>query len=144
MAIKLEVFDTRTFCRGVRLNLCMPTGTASIQSVILQPYCSVGPYSCQEALASARREAAAAFGDERVLLERFIERPRHIEVQVHTALCMLLALLHTRHFARSFLSSRRHFTRPPSLTFVEADFKFCLQAPVLSSTEATSQQSAWH
>lgn len=29
---------------------------------------------------SAKREAAAAFGDERVLLERFIERPRHIEV----------------------------------------------------------------
>ena len=28
------------------------------------------------------REAKAAFSDERVLLERFIERPRHIEVQV--------------------------------------------------------------
>ena len=73
----------------MRLNLCMPTDTASIQNVILQPYCSVGPYSYQEALASARREAAGAFGDERVLLERFIERPRHIEVQVHAALCML-------------------------------------------------------
>ncbi|KAL4438488.1 hypothetical protein ABPG77_000136 [Micractinium sp. CCAP 211/92] len=35
-----------------------------------------------DALHSARREAAAAFGDERVLLERFITRPRHIEVQV--------------------------------------------------------------
>jgi 3-methylcrotonyl-CoA carboxylase alpha subunit len=33
-------------------------------------------------LESARREAEAAFGDPRVLLERLIERPRHIEVQV--------------------------------------------------------------
>src|SRR5208282_4653039 len=33
-----------------------------------------------EALVSARREAAAAFGDDRVLLEKAIERPRHIEV----------------------------------------------------------------
>ena len=35
-----------------------------------------------EQLASARREAAAAFGDDRVLIEKLVERPRHIEVQV--------------------------------------------------------------
>jgi len=33
-------------------------------------------------LASARREAMAAFGDDRILIEKFIERPRHVEIQV--------------------------------------------------------------
>ncbi|HYW14807.1 MAG TPA: acetyl/propionyl/methylcrotonyl-CoA carboxylase subunit alpha [Allosphingosinicella sp.] len=36
----------------------------------------------QEMLASCRREAAASFGDDRVLIEKYVERPRHIEVQV--------------------------------------------------------------
>jgi acetyl/propionyl-CoA carboxylase alpha subunit len=34
------------------------------------------------ALASCRREASGAFGDDRVLLETYVTRPRHIEVQV--------------------------------------------------------------
>jgi acetyl-CoA/propionyl-CoA carboxylase biotin carboxyl carrier protein len=34
------------------------------------------------ALASARREAASAFGDDALFLERFVLNPRHIEVQV--------------------------------------------------------------
>ncbi len=36
----------------------------------------------KDALESAVREAKAAFGDERVMLEKLVERPRHIEVQV--------------------------------------------------------------
>jgi 3-methylcrotonyl-CoA carboxylase alpha subunit len=35
-----------------------------------------------DALVSCRREAAAAFGDDRVLIEKYILSPRHIEVQV--------------------------------------------------------------
>jgi len=35
-----------------------------------------------EALAAARREARAAFGDERVFCERYVERPRHVEIQL--------------------------------------------------------------
>ncbi len=35
-----------------------------------------------DALASCRREAASSFGDDRVLIEKYILSPRHIEVQV--------------------------------------------------------------
>jgi acetyl-CoA/propionyl-CoA carboxylase biotin carboxyl carrier protein len=34
------------------------------------------------ALAAARREAAASFGDDTLFIERFVQNPRHIEVQV--------------------------------------------------------------
>ena len=40
-----------------------------------------GPRSSPPRLPSARREAAAAFGDERLILERYLEAPRHVEVQ---------------------------------------------------------------
>ncbi len=35
-----------------------------------------------DALGAARREASAAFGDERMILERYVEHPRHIEAQI--------------------------------------------------------------
>jgi 3-methylcrotonyl-CoA carboxylase alpha subunit len=38
--------------------------------------------SFDAALASARREAMSAFGDDRVLLEKYLTRPRHVEMQV--------------------------------------------------------------
>jgi acetyl-CoA/propionyl-CoA carboxylase, biotin carboxylase, biotin carboxyl carrier protein len=40
------------------------------------------PEDLDAALASARREARAGFGDDRVFIERFLPRARHLEVQV--------------------------------------------------------------
>ena len=41
-----------------------------------------GPAEIDAALEGAQREARAAFGDDAVFLERLIERPRHVEIQV--------------------------------------------------------------
>jgi 3-methylcrotonyl-CoA carboxylase alpha subunit len=40
------------------------------------------PGDFDAALAACRREAKSAFGDDRVLVEKLLERPRHIEIQV--------------------------------------------------------------
>jgi 3-methylcrotonyl-CoA carboxylase alpha subunit len=40
------------------------------------------PDEFMDALDTARQEAVSSFGDDRVLLERYLEHPRHIEVQV--------------------------------------------------------------
>ena len=41
-----------------------------------------GPDDFDAALAGAKREAAAAFSDDTMLIERFVAEPRHVEVQV--------------------------------------------------------------
>jgi len=41
-----------------------------------------GPVSLRQAVVDAHREAAAAFGDGAVFLERYVVDPRHIEVQI--------------------------------------------------------------
>jgi acetyl-CoA carboxylase biotin carboxylase subunit len=62
------------------------------------------PAELPGALAAARREAGKAFGDPRVFIERYIERGRHIEVQViadsHGSVCHL--------FERECSAQRRH------------------------------------
>ncbi len=41
-----------------------------------------GAAELEEALASARREAHRSFGDDRLILERYVEHARHVEIQV--------------------------------------------------------------
>jgi acetyl-CoA/propionyl-CoA carboxylase, biotin carboxylase, biotin carboxyl carrier protein len=40
------------------------------------------PRDLAEAIDAARREAAAAFGDDTLLVERYVERARHVEIQI--------------------------------------------------------------
>jgi acetyl/propionyl-CoA carboxylase alpha subunit len=40
------------------------------------------PEDLEGALAAARRESQAAFGDDTVFVERYVERPRHVEIQL--------------------------------------------------------------
>jgi acetyl-CoA carboxylase biotin carboxylase subunit len=40
------------------------------------------PAALEKAVATARQRAAAAFGDGGLFLERFVDRPRHVEIQV--------------------------------------------------------------
>jgi acetyl-CoA/propionyl-CoA carboxylase, biotin carboxylase, biotin carboxyl carrier protein len=58
----------------------------------------------EEAIGAARREAAKAFGDDTMLVEKYVERGRHIEVQVigdhHGSVCHL--------FERDCSTQRRH------------------------------------
>jgi acetyl-CoA carboxylase biotin carboxylase subunit len=57
-----------------------------------------------EALAAARREARASFGDGTLYIERLVERPRHVEIQVFAD-----AHGHTVHlFERECSAQRRH------------------------------------
>ncbi len=42
----------------------------------------MSPEALPDAIAAARREAAAAFGDDRLILERLVVGARHVEIQV--------------------------------------------------------------
>jgi len=98
------------------------------------------PAELQAAVDAARRQAGAAFGDDAVFLERFLQAPRHVEVQV-------LADAHGRvvHlFERECSVQRRHqklVEEAPSLA-VNADLRRRLGDAAVAAAEAVGYVGA--
>jgi acetyl/propionyl-CoA carboxylase alpha subunit len=69
------VFGARSVGYPVMIKPVAGGGGIGMQTVREEP-------QLRDALARARRIATAAFGDERLLLERLVDRSRHVEVQV--------------------------------------------------------------
>ena len=81
------------------------------------------PEALVEAVAGARREAAASFGDPTVFLERYVEHARHVEVQVFGDIHGTVVHL----FERECSIQRRHQ-------------KIVEESPSPGATDATLQQ----
>ena len=94
----------------------------------------------REGLRSARNEARSSFGDERVFIEKFIEQPRHIEIQV-------LADAHgnTLHLGERECSiQRRHqkvVEEAPS-PFLDAETRAAMGAEAVALAAAVDYRSA--
>jgi len=94
----------------------------------------------RDGLRSARNEARSSFGDERVFIEKFIEQPRHIEIQV-------LADAHgnTLHLGERECSiQRRHqkvVEEAPS-PFLDAETRAAMGAQAVTLAEAVDYCSA--
>ena len=94
----------------------------------------------KDGLRSARNEARSSFGDERVFIEKYIEQPRHIEIQV-------LADSHgnTLHLGERECSiQRRHqkvVEEAPS-PFLDAETRAAMGAQAVALAEAVDYRSA--
>jgi propionyl-CoA carboxylase alpha chain len=99
------------------------------------------PAGLAEAVAAARREAAGAFGDDRVFLERYVARARHVEIQIlgdaHGGLVHL--------GERECSIQRRHqkiIEESPSSGIVDADLRAAMGDAALRLGRALGYRSA--
>ena len=94
----------------------------------------------EEAIAAARREAQHAFGDQRLILERYIPNARHIEFQV-----LADAYGHTLHlFERECSVQRRHqkiIEETPS-PYLDPDLRERMGAAAIAAAQAVGYQNA--
>ena len=92
-------------------------------------------------LAAARREARAAFGDDRLILERLVEGARHVEIQVLFDAPRRRASTSASATARSSAATRRSSRRRPSPA-VDADAARAARRPPRWPWPARSATSA--
>ena len=93
-----------------------------------------------EGFASCRNEAKASFGDDRIFIEKFIESPRHIEIQVLGDAHGNIVYLHERECS----IQRRHqkvIEEAPS-PFVSEATRAAMGAQAVSLARAVNYQSA--
>ena len=92
------------------------------------------PEALAEAVAAARRQAGAAFAGDAVFLERYVERPRHVEVQILGDVDGHVVQL----FERECSIQRRHqklVEECPSPA-VDSDLRACLAAAAVTVGQA--------
>jgi len=93
-----------------------------------------------EALDSAKREAIKSFGDDHVILERFITKPKHIEVQVFADSHDNVVHL----FERDCSSQRRYqkIVEEAPATCINEDTKQSMYKAAIDATAAVDYQGA--
>jgi 3-methylcrotonyl-CoA carboxylase alpha subunit len=94
----------------------------------------------EEAVRGARGEAESAFGDGRLMLERFLERPRHVEVQVFADAAGTCVHL----FERECSVQRRYqkiIEESPS-PFIDAQTRAAMTAAAVRAAEAVGYVNA--
>ena len=70
------------------------------------------PADLPSAIAGAKREGLSSFGDDRLLIERYLQRPRHIEIQVFADTHGQVLHMFERVTARSSAATRKSSRRP--------------------------------
>ena len=95
---------------------------------------------CRAGLDSCRNEARNAFGDDRVFIEKFVEEPRHIEIQVLGDACGNIVYL----WERECSIQRRHqkvVEEAPS-PFLDAETRKAMGEQAVKLARAVQYQSA--
>ena len=95
------------------------------------------PAELEEALAAARREAKAAFGDDTVFCERYLERPRHVEIQLLGDGARAVAL-----GERECSVQRRHQKVLEESPALDADLRTEMSAAAVAFAKAIGYRSA--